>query len=334
MYELRGGYAVACALAVAATVAAAPAASAAARAGCASPFTEPFITSLAQRFPGQRVTAAVYDTRTGCWYHLYRGLRISTASVIKAQVLGAVLLKAQDERRNLTTSERTRVAQMISYSLDPPTSSLYGHIGGVGGMRSYDRRAGIGATQHTSRYGGTATTAQDRTQVAVQLLYGGGPLGAAGRAHAWHYMSRVHPTQQWGITAGVPDGWYVALKNGFYPSRLAAWRVGSTGFVRRRGSPHGYAITVMTNRNADQLAGIRLVEAVSRQVASALTDGVPARRLVERAQCVAPVAGESWPSVARRLGVPARWRDVQTVSGGNPRTMRGMRACSPVLSAR
>ena len=31
-------------------------------------------------------------------------------------------------------------------------------------------------------------------------------------------MTNVHPLQRWGITAGVPNGWTVAQKNGFYPS--------------------------------------------------------------------------------------------------------------------
>jgi hypothetical protein len=114
MYRQRGAYPSVGALVVALTLAVPASSAVAAPTRCASPFTQSFVTSLAQRFPGQRVTAAVYDTRTGCWYHLYGGLRISTASVIKAQVLGAVLLKAQDQRRNLTAWERSHIAQMIS----------------------------------------------------------------------------------------------------------------------------------------------------------------------------------------------------------------------------
>ena len=42
------------------------------------------------------------------------------------------------------------------------------------------------------------------------IIHGGGPLQSAGRAEAWRYMSTVHPTQRWGISAGVPSGWAVA----------------------------------------------------------------------------------------------------------------------------
>src|SRR5688500_362230 len=70
-------------------------------AACAAP--------LARAFPSHRVTAAVYDTRTGCDYRLHNELRLTTASVIKAGVMGAVLLKAQDAGRGLTDWERARI---------------------------------------------------------------------------------------------------------------------------------------------------------------------------------------------------------------------------------
>lgn len=293
----------------------------------------PAESAALSRFAPGRVTAAVYDTRTGCWYHLNRGMRISTASVVKAQVLGAVLLKAQDARRPLSSRERALISPMIRYSDDAATSALYGHVGGTGGMYAYDRRSGIGSTTHDTRFGGTSTTAQDRTIVALGLLHGRGPLGAAAQADAWRYMGDVHPTQQWGITAGLRLGWSAALKNGFYPGTGGRWRVGSTGFVRRTGTNSGYAITVMTTGVSDQGTGMRWVEAVSSRVAAVLAPGRLTRRPVDRARCVIP-HGESWPQVAARLGAAGRWQEVRLVSGGNPVPLNRGRACAPDLAAR
>ncbi|MEO6713672.1 MAG: hypothetical protein ABIM89_09620 [Mycobacteriales bacterium] len=303
---------------------------AAAAPGCAALFT-PTENAAFSRYAAGRVTAAVYDTRTGCWYHLNRGVRISTASVIKAEVLGAVLLKAQDGRRQLTERERGLIGPMISYSSDTAASALYGHIGGVAGMYAYDRRAGISSTTHDTRYGATSTTAQDRTTVALGLLHGRGPLGPAARAEAWRYLGNVHPTQRWGLTAGNRIGWSAALKNGFYPGSGGRWRVGTTGFVRRVGTYDGYAITVMTTGVADQATGMRWVEAVSARVADVLTPGRIARRPVDRAWCVVPRPGESWRQVAARLGIAPRWPDVRLVSGGNPVPLSRGRACAPGL---
>jgi len=310
-----------------------PVTSAAAAARCATPFPASFSASLARDFPGQRVTASVHDTRTGCWYELHAGMRITTASVIKAAVMGAVLLRAQDRGRAPTSWERARIRPMMTYSYNNPyVSDLLYRVGGVAGMNRFDRRMGARQTRNSLAYGRTSTTAHDRTRIALGLLHPGGPLRAAGRAEAWRYMTRVTPTQRWGITAGVPKGWDVALKNGFYPMSGNGWRVGSTGFVRRAGTQHGYAVTILTDRSRSQVTGMRLVERVSRRVAATLTSGPAASRVVDRSRCTTTRAGQTWSQVARRVGLPAtRWRDVRRVSGGNPAPLSGQRACSPVL---
>ena len=305
-----------------------PAAPAAA-ASCADVFPASFVQQLEREFPSQRVTAHVHDTRSGCGYALHGGMQITTASVVKAAVLGAVLLKAQDERRGLTEWERARIRPMVQLSHNNPyVSDLYSHVGGVPGMDRADRRWGVTSTTNTAAYGATSTTALDRTRISLRMLHGGGPLAAAGRAEAWRYMSTVHPTQRWGISAGVPSGWAVALKNGFYPMRGRGWRVGSTGFVRQ-GTSGGYAVTVLTDQGTSQVQGMRLVERVSRRVAGVLAGGPAAPRSVDRAVCTTTSSGESWAAVARRVGSDAA--SVRRVSGGNASPLQGQRACSPDL---
>ena len=301
----------------------------AAAAPCAEVFPAAFAAQLRRDFPSQRVTASVVDTRTGCTYALADGMRITTASVVKAGVLGAVLLRAQDQRRGLTAWERARTGPMIHLSHNnPAVSDLLASVGGVAGMDRADRRWGLTATTNSAAYGATWTTARDRTRLALQLLHGGGPLAAPGRAEAWRAMSTVHPTQTWGITAGVPRGWTVALKNGFYPMRGHGWRVGSTGFIRS-GAAGGYAVTVLTDRGTSQVQGIRLVEAVARRVSTVLAGGPPAARAVERSVCTTTSGGERWATVARRLAGTAT--DVRNVSGGNPTPLQGQRACRAAL---
>ncbi|MDP1807102.1 MAG: hypothetical protein Q8K72_18140, partial [Acidimicrobiales bacterium] len=269
-------------------------------------------------------------TASGCWHHLHQGRQLTTASVIKAQVLGAVLLRAQDERRGLTAWERSQISPMIRYSFNPETSALYGHVGSVPGVRASDARFGVTATSHTATFGLTSSPAVDRTRVALRLLWGGGGLHQTGREIAWSYLTDVHPLQQWGITAGVPAGWTVALKNGFYPASGLGWRVGSSGFVRRHDGDQGYALTVMTQRAPDQATGIRLVEEVSRRAAAVLTVGPGAPRPIDRARCARAGAGESWNGLAGRLGLPAsRAAEVRTTAGGNSSPLSGQQACSP-----
>jgi beta-lactamase class A len=311
----------------------ASAAATVARVACRTPFRAPFATALAREFPGQRATASVYDTSNGCWYGLHPSLRLTTASVIKAAVMGAVLLRAQDRGRGPTAWERYRIRPMITYSYNNPyVSDLLSRVGGVAGMNRFDKRMGATHTSNSLAYGATWTTAEDRTRIALGMLHRGGPLHTAARAEAWRAMTSVTPTQRWGITAGVPAGRTVALKNGFYPMRNYGWRVGSTGYVRLADVDSGYVITVLTDKNPNQVAGIRLVERVSRQVAATLTDGPAMPRIVSRARCVTTRSGQTWRQVARLVGLPtSRWAEVRRVSGGNPAPLSGQRACSPLL---
>ncbi len=293
---------------------------------CVGLFNRAFADEVAAAHPGARFTAAVHDHRTGCRYELNGGLEITTASVIKAQVLAGVLLAAQDASRPISPSEAADVKLMMHYSHNrPPTSRLYLQLGGAAGMEALDERFGIVGTSHTAWYGRTLSTAEDRTRLVEQLLIGGGPLSAESVQAAWEWMSSVSAAQSWGVTAGLPVGYEAALKNGFFPMSGAGWRLGTTGVVR---DPNGgsYAMTVMTDNNPSESAGIRLVEEIARHINSALTTGAPAERAVDLAECVEPPRGSSWSSVAEMLGGVDAAR-LRYLNGGEPRPLTGQRVC-------
>ncbi|MBX3313602.1 MAG: hypothetical protein KF906_04705 [Actinobacteria bacterium] len=320
-------------VATAGLVVATPPVPASATTACSDPFPASYVTGLARRFPGVRITAAFADTTTGCWYHLNPGLRITTASVMKAQVLGVLLLDAQRAGRSLTAWEQARIDRMIRYSSNPDTTALYQHVGGVAAMEASDAAFGATATTHTATYGLTRSTAADRARVALRLLHTGGPLTDASRDIAWDYMSTVHPMQEWGISAGVPDGWSVAQKNGFYPASGLGWRIGSAGFVRRPDADEGYAGAVMVEGVGSEDLGIRIVEEISRRVAARLTVGAGTSRPWDRRRCTAVRSGESWASVAARLGIAGQGGSVQLVAGGNGAPMSGQLGCNPTAGA-
>ena len=293
---------------------------------CVGLFFKTFIDEVAAAHPGSRFTAAVHDHRTGCQYQLNSGLEMTTASVIKAQVLAGVLLAAQDAGRALSPSEAADVELMMHYSHNrPPTSRLYVQIGSAPGMEELDDRFGIGGTSHTARYGATRSTARDRTRLVEQLLIGGGPLDEESVQAAWDWMAGVSAAQSWGVTAGLPAGYEAALKNGFYPMSGAGWRLGTTGVVR---DPNGgaYAMTVMTDNNPSEAAGIALVERITRHINSALTSGPPAERAVDGIECVEPPIESSWSSVAETLGGVDAAR-LRHLNGGEAAPLAGQRVC-------
>jgi hypothetical protein len=235
------------------------------RAACPpSPFTAGFDAALRARWPGNRFTASVFDRRTGCTYDYRPDLRITTASVLKAEIMAGILLRAQAEGRGLTQWEKDNIGPMIARSADPEASALWRSLGGIAGMERVDRAFGLTQTSQRSPWGITVTSARDRTSLMRQLLYGdGGPLGASYRAIARSYLLSVVPSQDWGITAGVPAGTRVPLKNGFFTSQCCRWRLNSSGAVEIGA---GYVVTILTDMWPNEAAGIAGNEFVARAI--------------------------------------------------------------------
>ena len=299
-------------------------------AGCSEMFDNELVEHLSETHPGSRFTAAVHDHRTGCEYHLHPNVEITTASVIKAQILAGLLLQSQREQRPLTHSETANVELMMRFSHNyPPTSALYVAVGGAAGMEQLDRAFGISGTTHTSTYGATLSTAEDRTVLVAQLLIGGGPLNEHSREQAWEWMSNVTAAQSWGVTAGLPAGFEAALKNGFYPTAGAQWRLGTTGAVR---DPNGgsYAMTIMTDNNPTESAGIALVEEIARHINSRLAPGPEAPRAADEVHCVEPPSGSTWAAAADHLG-GIEAEALRHLNGGESHPLSGQRICRPIV---
>ena len=298
--------------------------------GCSpNVFTSAFERRLTDEFAGRRFTAHVIDTRTGCSYELRPELRITTASVVKVQVLAGVLLQAQAEGRRLTTDEKGNVEAMMQLSLNPPSAALIAGIGGVAGLQELDSVLGATDTAHVTRFGGTVSTAADRNRVTAAVLAGDiGPLDPQWSEYAWEVMAGVHPAQQWGISAGLPERYAVVNKNGFFPLNASGWRVGSTGFVT---DPNGggYAVSIMTDGNPTQAMGIDLVETIARRVNRRLTAGEATSRHVDAVVCVTHLSGQSWADLAVELGLGAdAAEDVRLAAGGDG-PLRGQLVCVP-----
>ncbi len=238
-------------------------------AACAeNPFSAGFDAEVRRRWPGHRISAAVYDTRTGCQYRYRSDLRITTASVLKIEIMAAVLRRAQREGRALTATERARITPMIRTSDDPAANALWSSVGGVSGMSALDRELGLADTVETSPWGLTSTSAADRNALLRQLVLGQwGPFTASTRATARSFLLDVTPSQRWGITAGVPSSWKVPMKNGFFPASCCGWRINTSGVVERPGGG-AYVATVLSDGWATQGQGVQAVEFVSRVIAS------------------------------------------------------------------
>ena len=206
---------------------------------------------------------SVADRRTGRRYD-YRGDReYEAASVIKVELLAALLLKAQDAHRPLTAAEKARVTKMIRASDNDAASAVYRAVGGVRGLRSACERLGLTATEPDRAFGLSTTTANDQTRMLAALTSAAGPLTEDSRELMLGLMASVNADQNWGVSAAAFAGERTALKNGWLArsSEDNRWIVNSTG--RIASDKVDVSVSVLSHGHRSREAGIEVAEHVA-----------------------------------------------------------------------
>ncbi|MFJ2302862.1 hypothetical protein [Streptomyces sp. NPDC087787] len=192
-----------------------------------------------------------------------------TASIVKVDILAALLLRAQDTGRRLTARERTYAAEMIGSSDNDSASALWREIGGADGLNAANERFGLTRTSGGDGplWGLTRTTAADQLVLLEQVFGARSELSGASRTYVQGLMGRIVPGQDWGVSAAADgSGW--ALKNGWMPrDATGLWVVNSIGRVTAGGDD--YLVAALSSGNPTKEQGIALVEEAARSAVSA-----------------------------------------------------------------
>lgn len=222
-----------------------------------------------------RVTAAVLSLDGGSRKPLLYGedALYDTASIVKVDILAALLLQAQDAGRHLTTHERALAEPMIRNSDNAAANALWREIGQAPGLEAANKRLGLTSTKggHGTKWGLTQTTASDQIRLLVSVFDGastskpGSPLNKESRTYIQTLMSRIASDQAWGVSAA--SGAEYALKNGWLQRTSSGlWDVDSVGRVTVDG--HRYLVAVLSDGSTTMSNGISLVERAARQAAT------------------------------------------------------------------
>ncbi len=211
---------------------------------------------------GAEVAVAVLDTVSG-ESASYGDGGFDTASIVKVDILAALLLQAQDEGRRLTATEESCATAMIERSDNDAASVLWRTIGRAEGLDAANERFGLTRTEggEGTLWGLTQTTAVDQVTLLRQVFGPGSELDGVSRTYLCGLMGRVVQGQRWGVSAaGDGCGW--ALKNGWLPrAATGLWVVNSIGRVTAGG--RGCLVAALSKGNPTWAAGIALVEAAA-----------------------------------------------------------------------
>ena len=227
------------------------------------------------------VLAAVYDIKTGQSWRLGDGAAQDEASIVKLDVLEALLARQGGEP--LSPADQILARSMIEDSDNDAATSLWDKAGGAEGIGAYNDKAGLTSTTPSRcvtcagfrwpGWGLTTTVPLDQLSLLKQLVLPGRHplLSAAQRSYALSLMENVAPDQAWGVSGGVPAGASVALKNGWLPLNDANtdWQVNSVGWVH--GGGRNYLIAVLSTGNPTEKYGIDTINGLSSRVWSALS---------------------------------------------------------------
>jgi beta-lactamase class A len=205
-------------------------------------------------------SVAVLDKKTGQLY-AYRGTEAyETASVVKVQVLGCLLLTAQDKSRDLTSTELSLAKRMIRLSDNDATTSLFAKLGRAPGIQACDKRLGLTQTKVSGSWGLTRTTVDDQVKLLSQLVSAKSPLDADSRELAYTLMSTVDEGQNWGVPAVAEAGEKFTVKNGWLQRSTEnnRWIINSVG--RITGGDTDVSIAVLSHGHTSMSSGIAVVE--------------------------------------------------------------------------
>ncbi|MFD0313843.1 serine hydrolase [Streptomyces flavalbus] len=212
---------------------------------------------------GAEVSVAVLDVATGERAGYGDGA-FDTASIVKVDILAALLLQAQDAGRRLTAAEEAYATAMIVSSDNDSASALWRVIGRAEGLDAANERFGLTGTAggEGMLWGLTQTTAADQLTLLGQVFGDDSELSAASRTYLQGLMGRIAAGQDWGVSAVTdgPGAW--ALKNGWLPrTATGLWDVNSVGRVTVDG--HDCLLAVLSDGNATKERGVALVEAAA-----------------------------------------------------------------------
>jgi hypothetical protein len=241
-----------------------------------SPRPDPFTAAITSYLAGRAgvVAAAVYDLSTRQSWAIGPGTPQAEASVVKVDILETLL--TQQGSGGLSGTDQTLAQSMIEDSDNDSATDLWDAVGGAGGIRSFDAKAGLADTTPSPcvecagfawpGWGLTTTTPADQIALLRQIVVPGGLLSTAGRGYVTQLMENVTPSQRWGVCADVPPQVTVALKNGWLPLNDAGtdWQVNSVGWVSGLG--RDYLIAVLSTGNPTEQYGIDTIDQLSGAV--------------------------------------------------------------------
>jgi beta-lactamase class A len=218
---------------------------------------------------GPYVGMVLYDVTHQRYYTYNNTTQFIVASSIKVPIMLAFFTLVEQQGREPNYNEMSLLTTMIENSNNDAASQLYSEIGGATGLASFMQAVGVsGLSPVDGSWGYSVITPQAMVDL-LALLNAGKVLTSADRATALQLMESVEPDQQVGVGDTAPNGFTVAMKDGWVPGPDGLWAMNTSGIVTAGNET--YIISVYTQEQSSLAGGQAIVRNVCSTVAGLLT---------------------------------------------------------------
>jgi hypothetical protein len=216
-----------------------------------------------------RLSVGVIDAATGAaaWYHA--GRRYDTASIVKMDILAALLYLDQRARKPVTKTDAALAVEMIQDNSAAAAARLWQAIGGGHGMAVANKALRL---RHTTwgpagPWDLTRSTAADQLQLLEDLTATNSMLRSGGRDYAVGLLAGGVAGQPWGVAAAASPVSAYAVTDGTRRDPHL-WLADSIGVIQR--DRHELLIVVLSVGYRTQAEGTRVVRAAVMAAATVI----------------------------------------------------------------
>lgn len=216
--------------------------------------------AAAKRFADSRagrISFAVVDER-GKLHGSHPDRVHNSASVVKALFMVALLREDGVRHDALTVGEKALLEPMIQRSDNQAATAVFNRVGQPALYRLADR-IGLDHFSTQPTWGLTTITAGSQARFFSRIEQ---YIPKRHRAYAMHLLTRIVPSQRWGIPPVAPHGWTLHFKGGW--SGAPSWRINQVMLLRRH--PRRFAVAIFTREQPSMLYGEQSIEGVAKRL--------------------------------------------------------------------
>jgi beta-lactamase class A len=218
---------------------------------------------------GDNAGVVIYDVTRQRYYIYNSSNPFIVASSMKVPIMLTFFDALEQQGQEPDDDQMNVLTTMIENSDNDSASDLYyNELNGAESITSYMQKIGVNGLDPDANAWGYSTITPQTMVDLLTLLYEGKILTRQDRATAYNLMENIEPDQQVGVGDTAPNGFIVAMKDGWVTGPDNLWAMNSSGIVMSH--KETYIISAYTQEQQSLDDGQEIVRHVCSSVASLL----------------------------------------------------------------